>query len=195
MRGARRIRAILISYEIVWAILRNAPNSEYLLLEAHPLNRVVYTFILETDKNRSAPHLRKAGEAEKGYKIHMNRAKNRPMAGAAINGSMLANDGFDISFTNSLIASAKGWGIPVILTLLGPLRNWMYPRYLRSKRVKNAIAIRAHTRVIRVEIIEGIIIIVRDNSFLGLKSNALFCHYNGLSINDTWFDCNSSALR
>lgn len=29
-----------------------------------------------------------------------------------------------ISFENNLIASLKGWAIPNILTLLGPLRSW-----------------------------------------------------------------------
>ena len=28
------------------------------------------------------------------------------------------------SLENNLIASLKGWAIPIILTLLGPLRNW-----------------------------------------------------------------------
>lgn len=32
--------------------------------------------------------------------------------------------GIDCSFTNSFRASAKGWGIPIILTLFGPLRIW-----------------------------------------------------------------------
>jgi hypothetical protein len=39
--GVKMTRAILISYEIVWAILRRAPSREYFLLEAHPENNVV----------------------------------------------------------------------------------------------------------------------------------------------------------
>jgi len=39
--GVKIINAILTSYEIVWAILRSAPSNEYLLLDAHPANRVV----------------------------------------------------------------------------------------------------------------------------------------------------------
>lgn len=35
-RNLKRISAILISYEIVWAILRKAPSRAYLELEDHP---------------------------------------------------------------------------------------------------------------------------------------------------------------
>ena len=54
--GVRITKAIDTSYEIVWAILRNAPSNEYLLFEAHPENRVVYTFILDTDRNNIIPY-------------------------------------------------------------------------------------------------------------------------------------------
>lgn len=43
--------------------------------------------------------------------------------------------GVECSLTNSLIASANGWGIPANLTLFGPLRNWKYPRNFRSIKV------------------------------------------------------------
>ena len=39
---------------------------------------------------------------------------------------------------NNLIASQKGWGIPIIPTLLGPLRIWIYPKTFRSNKVKKA---------------------------------------------------------
>lgn len=61
---------------------------------------------------------------------------------------MLAIDGFKFSFENSFNASAKGWGIPEILTLLGPFRICEYPITLRSNKVKNAIAARAMIKVI-----------------------------------------------
>jgi len=38
--GNNKIKAILISYEIVWAIARNLPNRAYLEFEAHPANSV-----------------------------------------------------------------------------------------------------------------------------------------------------------
>jgi len=46
--------------------------------------------------------------------------------------------GYNISLENNLIASLKGWTIPIIITLLGPFRNWEYPKIFRSNRVINA---------------------------------------------------------
>lgn len=37
----RSVKIILTSYEIVWATLRNAPNKEYLELDAQPAPRIV----------------------------------------------------------------------------------------------------------------------------------------------------------
>lgn len=48
----------------------------------------------------------------------------RLKTGASINGMRLDVDGFVCSFTNSLIASANGWGSPKIPGLLGPFRVW-----------------------------------------------------------------------
>ncbi len=55
IRGDRRIKAILTSYEIVWAALRSAPNRAYLEFEAHPAIRVVYTLNLEIQRNSRIP--------------------------------------------------------------------------------------------------------------------------------------------
>lgn len=43
--------------------------------------------------------------------------------------------GVDCSLVNSLIASAKGTGIPIRLGLFGPFRVWKYPRNFRSINV------------------------------------------------------------
>ena len=123
--GDKMTNAILTSYEIVCAILRNAPNNAYLLLEAQPLNKIEYTFILETHRKITTPHLKNKGEHECGYKFHRISAKNNPIIGAPIKAIEFAIVGLFSSFENSLIASANGWGIPLILTLFGPLRSWM----------------------------------------------------------------------
>lgn len=54
------------------------------------------------------------------------------MVGATMNGALFAGVGFACSFTNSLIASEKGWGIPIRPTLFGPFRRWKYPKNFRS---------------------------------------------------------------
>lgn len=41
VKAVIRIRAILISYEIVWATPRRAPRREYWELEAHPAIKVM----------------------------------------------------------------------------------------------------------------------------------------------------------
>lgn len=56
--GVSITKAIVTSYEIVWAILRRAPRSAYLLFDDQPLNKVVYTFILEMHKNTMIPHFK-----------------------------------------------------------------------------------------------------------------------------------------
>lgn len=43
-----------------------------------------------------------------------------------------------LSFINNFIPSKTGWKRPAINTLLGPTRICIYPKILRSKRVKNA---------------------------------------------------------
>lgn len=59
--GVRITSAILTSYETVCAILRKAPKREYLLFEAHPENKVVYTFILDRERNIRIPHFMGSG--------------------------------------------------------------------------------------------------------------------------------------
>lgn len=57
IRHEIRINAIDTSYETVWAILRNAPSSEYLEFEHHPAIKVEYTFKLDTQRKYSTPNL------------------------------------------------------------------------------------------------------------------------------------------
>lgn len=55
------------------------------------------------------------------------------------------------SLVNSLMASARGWGMPAQPTLFGPLRIWMYPKTLRSRRVRKATPIK--TRITRIRLL------------------------------------------
>lgn len=73
--------------------------------------------------------------------------------GAIINGMILASVGLFNSLVNNLAASAKGWGIPMSLTLLGPFRSWIYPKIFRSNNVKNAIAKSIHKKIVKIVII------------------------------------------
>jgi len=82
IRGDRRIRAILTSYEIVWAALRSAPRRAYFELEAQPAISVVYTLNLEIDRNSNTLNGIKVDGFEWGMIDHSIRARNRPSAGA-----------------------------------------------------------------------------------------------------------------
>jgi len=90
------------------------------------------------------------GLVEYGYMIHKMRARNKASMGEKMKGRVLANIGVLSSFVKSFNASAIGWGMPDKLTLFGPLRNWMYPRIFRSKRVKNAIANNIQIKIIKM---------------------------------------------
>lgn len=54
-RPQSKIKAILTSYEIVWAIPRRLPSKAYFEFEHQPAINTGYTFILEIDKNKSTP--------------------------------------------------------------------------------------------------------------------------------------------
>lgn len=83
----------------------------------------MYTLILDKDKNSIIPHFKRKGELMYGYRIHIVRARNKANIGAAKKGNVLAELGVLSSFVNSFRASARGCGMPMMLTLLGPLRN------------------------------------------------------------------------
>jgi len=72
---------------------------------------------------------------ECGNKTHSISARIRPSTGANIYGDIFAGVGLACSFVNNLMASAKGWGRPISITLFGPFRSWKYPRNFRSIKV------------------------------------------------------------
>lgn len=70
-----------------------------------------------------------------GNRDHINRASNNLNMGAAINIEKFERDGCFCSLVRSFKASANGCGTPIILTLFGPLRSWIYPKIFRSSKV------------------------------------------------------------
>ena len=108
---------------MVWATLRKDPSRAYLEFENHPAPSVVYTFILDKHRNRSAPKDRKRGGSGMGYTSHSVSARLRLRIGAIIKGRRFAGAGEACSFKNSFRASARGWGRPIRITLFGPFRS------------------------------------------------------------------------
>ena len=124
IKGEIKIKIILTSYEIDWAIPRKAPNNAYFELEAHPAPKITYTPIPEIIKKNSIPKVKWIPEYSCGNKCHKIKALLNLKIGAKKKGNTLANLGTETSLQNNLIASAKGWGSPINLTLFGPFRNW-----------------------------------------------------------------------
>lgn len=135
INAANRISVILISYEIVWATLRNAPRRAYLEFDLHPAINVVYTFIAEIHRKYKIPNWIQNAVFWCGKILHIINDRNSPIIGAIINEVLLALVGVSCSFKNNLIASANGCGSPMKITLLGPFRSWKYPSNFRSSSV------------------------------------------------------------
>lgn len=119
----RRIMANVTSYEIVWATARNAPNSAYLELDAHPDHIIEYTAKLDVAKINSIPIFILIKGSGIGRGIHIVNARARASEGAIINRDTDEVDGRNGSLMNSFSASAMGCRIPYGPTMLGPLRN------------------------------------------------------------------------
>lgn len=80
-----KISAIETSYEIVWAIARNAPKREYFELESHPAPKVGYTDILEIARKARVLKVNVVTEKYVGVSLHIIRAKHRAKVGAKKN--------------------------------------------------------------------------------------------------------------
>lgn len=108
IRNAKRIKTILTSYEIVWAIARKAPNKEYLELDVQPAPKIEYTF--SEDKQRKIITAREILKVwyGRGIKLHVNKASIRLIIGARKKGVRFDTNGFFNSLQNNLRASANG---------------------------------------------------------------------------------------
>lgn len=81
-RALKRIKAILTSYEMVWATPRRAPSKEYLELDAQPAEKVEYTLRLDTHKKKKTENMKGVVGFEVGKIDHRVRAKIRLRVGA-----------------------------------------------------------------------------------------------------------------
>lgn len=85
---------------------------------------MVYTESLEIARNKAILISIKYLCICEGAMDQSRSARHRLIRGLTRNGEELARVGFGPSFVKSLIASAKGCGIPASATLFGPLRDW-----------------------------------------------------------------------
>lgn len=70
--------------------------------------------------------------------FHINKEKNTITKGHIKNKTTLIKLKFNSIFLNNLNKSLKGWKYPLKRFLFGPNRKWIYPKILRSNKVKNA---------------------------------------------------------
>jgi len=138
-----------ISYEIVWALARREPRKAYLLLELHPEKKIGKTLKPEITRNTIILYLILIYLKINWARIQKTRANPR-VKGAILRKKVLfLLMGTMTSFLNNFTASANGCRIPKNPTLLGPFRNCLRDRNLRSSRVKKATDRRASKNVKR----------------------------------------------
>ena len=129
---------------MVWAIPRIAPTVAYMLFEAHPAKRRGYRLRLKIKINKIAECLNSTPLAPVGLIPQTKRANINASPGATKK-TLFLPLGSTPSFMNSFTASAMGWRIPPTDTLLGPFRDCLSPKILRSNKVKKATLIRTGT--------------------------------------------------
>jgi len=109
----------------------------------------------------------------KGAILQVNKINVNPTDGANINKIKFVWKGWKFSFKKSFTASAKGCKIPIDDTLLGPFRDWLSPKILRSIKVRKATLIKTGIMIIK-NLKIWLKIIFRGESPLHLQSNALY---------------------
>lgn len=99
-----------------------------------------YTDRLEKARIKSIPIFNSVSECGNGMGAHIKRAMDNAIIGVALNIRGEARTGWIGSLMNNFTPSAIGCRRPNGPTTLGPLRSCMYPRILRSRRVRKATA-------------------------------------------------------
>lgn len=101
-----------------------------------PISKIKYTPILDKIKNINRLCLISIN-GEKLYNIIgiIHNEINKDIKGVKYDNVKFIDSNLRRFLLKSLIASLKGWRIPIIPTLLGPFRIWMYLKIFRSNKV------------------------------------------------------------
>ena len=91
-----------------------------------------------------------------GNKKNLIKTIINPNIGEIKYWSALERLGNTNSLVNNLIASLNGCIRPINLTLLGPLRIWLYPKIFRSNSVTNATFTKI--KIIKIKYLNNLII-------------------------------------
>jgi len=136
------INPSVISYEITCATARMAPISGYFEFDDHPDHRIVYVNMLDMAMINSNPRFILVSDDGIGSGAQVINASVSAIIGERINRVGEDIVGLFGSLIISLIPSAIGCKRPTGPTKFGPFRNCIYPKSFRSRRVRNATAMR-----------------------------------------------------
>lgn len=134
---------------MVWALARREPKKAYSLLDLQPAKKIGNTLKPEIIIKIKRLYL---------YMIYLNficitnqnkKARDKVAGPIIKNKDLFLEEGYNNSFENNFTASAKGCKMPKYPTLLGPLRNCLKDKYLRSSKVKKATLKRPRRRQIK----------------------------------------------
>lgn len=114
----------------------------YFEFDDHPDHRMVYVNMPDMAIMKSRPRFMLVSASGIGIGAQEIRARDRAMIGDSVNRTGDERVGLVVSFVINFRPSAIGWSRPRGPTKLGPLRSCMYPSSFRSKRVRNATAMR-----------------------------------------------------
>jgi len=100
------------------------------------MSKIKYTPILDKMKNINKLCLISIREEKLYNKIGIIHSEmNNDINGVIYDNVKFIDSKFNKFLLKSLIASLKGWRIPIIPTLLGPFRIWIYLKIFRSNKV------------------------------------------------------------
>ncbi len=135
-----------ISYEIIWALERSPPSSEYLLFDDQPASTMPYTPSDEIARMKRkpigsgasamsiVPHFESQG-APYGITAQVSSAGRKAITGARTNSGRYACPGYVSSFMMFFTPSATDCSRPCGPTRFGPRRSWMNAHTRRSSQI------------------------------------------------------------
>lgn len=114
----------------------------YFEFDDHPDHRMVYVNMPDIAMMNRSPRFMLVSALGIGMGAQEIKAKVRAMMGDSVNRMGDESVGFVVSFVISFRPSAMGCSRPRGPTKFGPFRSCIYPSSFRSKRVRNATAMR-----------------------------------------------------
>lgn len=114
----------------------------YFEFDDHPDHKIVYVNMPDMAMMNSKPRFMLVSAFGMGIGAQEIKAKARAMMGESVNRIGDERVGLVVSFVINFRPSAMGCSRPRGPTKLGPLRSCIYPSSFRSRRVRNATAMR-----------------------------------------------------